>query len=132
MIAMPPHNRKLGLIGVALVKARIPKVVHAVLGEVRDEVEAAMLSSGYLQGAPFSWVTCAVQYGLKNDDFPHFGRVSQKFGDLPLSIEVDTHELLEADLEQARLVIRAAVVRALLAAAKKFDLPSVGIEELGA
>ncbi|MBP6865885.1 MAG: immunity protein 39 [Candidatus Didemnitutus sp.] len=130
MIASPPHTRKLGLLGVALVKARLPKTVSAALDAVRDEVEAVMISSGFLTGAPFAWVTIAVRYGLKNEEAPHFGRVNRKFGDLPLSIEVDTHQLQHADLSQARTVVRQAVVRALLAAAARYDRPSDAIEAL--
>lgn len=130
MVATPPHSRKLGLIGVALVKARLPKSFSAALDTVRDEIEAVMISSGFLSGAAFSWVTIAVRYGLKNEEVPHFSRVSKKYGDLPLAIEVDTHELLKADLTQACAVIRRATVRALVAAAEKYDRPQSAIEAL--
>ena len=130
MVATPPHNRKLGLLGIALVKARLPKSFGGALDAVRDELEAVMISSGFLSGAPFSWVTIAVRYGLKNEEVPHFSRVSKKYGDLPLAIEVDTHEVLEADLAQACAVIRRAAVRALVAAAEKYDRPLAVIEAL--
>ena len=55
MIAKPPHNRKLGLNGVALMKQRNNRHDTKALAAVRDEIEKVI--NEYLKGAPFSWVT---------------------------------------------------------------------------
>ena len=64
-IAKPPHNRKLGLCGVSLTKARLPKDDDEAANQVRDEIESLIVKSGDLVGAQFSWVTIAIRYGLK-------------------------------------------------------------------
>ena len=70
MIAQPPHNRKLGLSGITLTEQKNNRHDAKALTAVRDPVEKVMIESRYLEGAPFSWVTIAVRYGLKNDDKP--------------------------------------------------------------
>ena len=62
---VPPHGRRLGIVGVSLTKARLPKDSGAVLEEVRDEFESLLDATGYLKDAPFSWVTVALRYGLR-------------------------------------------------------------------
>ena len=61
MIAKPPHNRKLGLSGVSLTKARLNKQSGKALDAARDEIEKVIVEAEYLEGAPFSWVTIAVR-----------------------------------------------------------------------
>ncbi|EHZ2845481.1 immunity protein 39 [Vibrio vulnificus] len=121
MIAKPPHDRKLGLNGVALTKQRNNRNDAKALTAVRDEIEKVIIDSEYLEGAPFSWVTIAVRYGLKNDDKPSYQSVNKKYGDLPLSIEVDTHRLIDASLEELKLIFKGAVLKALIHAGKKFE-----------
>lgn len=123
MIPNPPHNRKLGLSGVALTKARNNRFDSRALTEVRDEIERVMIGSGYLEGAPFSWVTIAVHYGLKDDTEPQFQKINKKYGDLPLSIEVDTNHLIGASLEELKDIFKAAVLKALICAGRKYNRP---------
>ena len=130
MIAKPPHNRKLGLNGVALTKQRNNRHDTKALTEVRDEIEKVIIDSQYLEGAPFSWVTVAVRYGLKVDDKPSYQAVNKKYGDLPLSIEVDTHELIDASLEELKLIFKRAVLKALVHAGKKFERPTEPLEQV--
>ena len=130
MIAKPPHNRKLGLNGVALTKQRNNRHDTKALTAVRDEIEKVIIDSEYLEGAPFSWVTVAVRYGLKNDDKPNYQAVNKKYGDLPLSIEVDTHELIDASLEELKLIFKRAVLKALVHAGRKFERPTESLEQL--
>jgi hypothetical protein len=86
--AKPPHNRKLGLIGVALTKARNPKGDVAALSSVRDELERVIIEEGYLEGAPFSWVTISIRFGIKTEAEPRHQPINKKYGDLPLAIEI--------------------------------------------
>ncbi len=128
MIKKPPHNRKLGITGIALTKARNnPNDVKA-LTVVRDEIEKVMTESGYLDGAPFSWVTLAIRYGLKNDDEPTYQKINSHYGDLPLAIEVDTHELLDSPLEQLKKVFKRAALTSLIHAGRKYARPTLELE----
>ena len=130
MIAKPPHNRKLGLNGVALTKQRNNRHDTKALTATRDEIEKAIIDSGYLDGAPFSWVTIAIRYGLKNDDAPSYQAVNKKYGDLPLSIEVDTHELIDASLDDLKLIFQRAVLKALVHAGRKFERSTELMEQM--
>ena len=130
MIAKPPHNRKLGLVGASLTKARLHKQSGQALDFVRDVIEQTMTESGYLEDAPFSWVTIAIRYGLKNDDKPTYQPISKKYGDLPLAIEIDTHELMEASLGDLKSIFGKAVLKALIHAGRKFERPTGSLEKM--
>lgn len=60
----PKHNRRLGLIGVALTLTRNNREAGKALDAVRDELESVMDECGYLIGGLFSWVTVSVRFGL--------------------------------------------------------------------
>ena len=122
------HGRRLGLSGVALTKARNNRFDNQALTAVRNEVEAVLDESGYLVGAPFSWVTIAVRYGLIDADAPVYQPISKKYGDLPLSIEVDTNRLVGADLASLTGMFKRAVLLALMHAGKKYDRPTATLE----
>jgi hypothetical protein len=96
---------------------------------VRDEIEVMMLDSGYLDGAPFEWVTISLRYGLKNEDEPKFEPVNKSHGDLPLAIELDTRELAVASREEMRLAFEIATLKALIAAGRKFNLEYSRLQE---
>jgi len=127
-IAKPPHNRKLGLCGVSLTKARLPKNDDEAANLIRDEIESIIIKSGYLDGAQFSWVTIAIRYGLKNEEKPHYQQISKKYGDLPLAIEVDTHEMLGASLKELKQIYSRAVLLALTHAGRKYNQPIEKLE----
>ncbi len=126
----PKHGRRLGLIGVALTLARNNREAGRALDAVRDEVESVMDECGYLIDAPFSWVTIAVRFGLRNTAAPLYGAIHKKYGDLPLSIEVDTAELTGADLAALTRIFKRAVVTALVHAGKKHGCPTGQLEAL--
>lgn len=121
------HNRKLVIGGVALVKAKLKYEVLA-MSEVRDEIESLLIEADFLAAAPFKWVGLIIRFGLKNDFEPLYQRINKTHGDLPVSIEVDTHLLLEGDLETMKGIFRRATTEALLHIAKKFNLPSLRLE----
>jgi hypothetical protein len=126
----PKHNRRLGLIGVALTLTRNNREAGKALDAVRDELESVMDECGYLIGAPFSWVTVCVEFGLADGDKPVFRAISKKYGDLPLEIEVDTAHLTGADLATLTKIFRRAVVTALIHAGKKYGRPTSRLEAL--
>ena len=124
------HNRKLGLLGVSLTKASPPRHSFEVSTEIQDEIEALIISSGYLDDAPFEWVTVALRYGLKNEEKPHYQRINKKYGDLPLAIELDSHELIEAGRDELKRLFTLATMKALIHAGQKHKLPIENLEEL--
>jgi len=98
--------------------------------EIMDELGPVLISSGYLDDAPFEWVTVALRYGLKNEEKPHYQRINKKYGDLPLAIELDTHELIEADRDELKRLFMLAALKALIHAGQKYKLPVQSLEEL--
>jgi len=123
------HNRKLGLLGAAMTTTRLPRYTIEIGTKVRDDVEGMMLDSGFLDGAPFEWVTVSLRYGLKNDDEPKFEPVNKSYGDLPLTIELDTRELAVASREEMKLAFETATLKALIAAGRRFDLEYSRLQE---
>jgi hypothetical protein len=110
--------------------ARVPKTDFEAFDAVRAELEPILVASDYLKDAPFSWITPMIRYGLKNEEKPHYGRISKKYGDLPLSIEVDVNEMLGASMDELRIVFRRATLRALIHAGEKYRRPVDALRDL--
>lgn len=124
MIATPSHGRKLGLLAVSMTKARPPRHDLEAMGIVRDEIEQILVDSHFYSQTPFSWITLSLRYGLKDDERPRIGRVSKKYGDLPLSIEIDTHRILGANLDQLCAIFRDATLNSLIYVGDKYSCPT--------
>jgi hypothetical protein len=124
----PAHGRLLGIAGVSLTKARLPKGCEIALKQVRDEFERLMIETKYLENAPFSWITLSLRFGLKNDPGPNFSNVNHKSGDLPLSIEINISQLQGESLETYRQAYRQAAALALVNAAKRYSRPVAAIQ----
>ena len=123
------HNRKLGLLGAAMTTTRLPRYTIEIGTMVRDDVDGILLDSGFLNGAPFVWVTISLRYVLKNDDEPKFEPVNESYGDLPLAIELDTGKLAAASREEMKLAFEIATLKALIAAGRRFDLEYSRLQE---
>jgi len=121
------HNRKLVIGGVALVKARLKNDVQA-MSAVRDELEKLLLDCDFFAAAPFKWIGLIIRFGLKDNVEPVYQRI-KTHGDLPVSIEVDTHPLIGADIETMKAIFRRATIEALLHVAQKYNLPAKTLEE---
>ena len=122
------HNRKLVLGAVALTKAKV-RGDMPVMKEVRDELEHLLVKSGYLDGAPFRWVGVILRYGLKNDPRPVYEKINEKDGDLPLAIEIDTNQLVDADRDSLKRHLTSATLNALIDAGHKYSLKTSALEE---
>ncbi len=125
-----PHNRKLVLGGTALTTARNNRHGITVMGDIMDELEAVMVSTGYLDNAPFKWVGLILRYGLKNEDEPHYQRINRKHGDLPVAIELDTHELQHASRDELKDIFTIATLKVLVHVAQKYRLPGDRFAEM--
>jgi hypothetical protein len=110
--------------------ARVPKAVFEAFDAVRAELKPILVASNYFKDVPFSWITLVIRFGLKNEDKPHYGRISKKYGDLPLSIEVDVNEMLGVSLDELRIVFRRATLRALIHAGEKYRRPVDTLRDL--
>ena len=125
------HTRKLVLAGVALTQAKLPaKQTALAMGQARDEIEQEIISSGYLEGAPFKWVGLVIREGLKDETKPHYKMIDAKDGELPVAIEIDTHRLLGASAEQMTSIYRKASLVVLADAGEKYGLNTSRIDQL--
>ncbi|KPL68473.1 hypothetical protein SZ64_10345 [Erythrobacter sp. SG61-1L] len=125
------HNRKLVLGGVALTQVKLPARLTALaLGKARDDLEREIIQSSYLEGAPFKWIGLIIRQGLVNEITPHYQKIDQKDGELPLAIEVDTIQFVDASLDKATKIYRKATLLALLHVAEKYGLSAERIRVL--
>lgn len=125
------HNRKLVLGGSSLTLASLDEVPDFQAAKiVRDDLEREMIQSDYLEGAPFKWVGVVIRYGLKYENKPHYNGIDKKRGDLDLAIEVDTHDLLDADLNGLTAIFRKATLIALVDAGERYGLKVDRMKEL--
>ena len=130
MIGQPQHGRRLALCAVALTMQReSPHDTQAALS-VRDELEKVMIDSGYLTGAPFSWVGLSVRYGLVDEKEPHYQGIDKKDGELALAIEIDIQGKRYASLEEMTNIFKRATLIALIHAGKKYDRPVKALEDM--
>lgn len=127
---LPEARRKLGLYGASLTLARLNKQSGTALDQIRDELEQVMIDTGYLQDAPFFWISIGIRYGLVDEDIPHYHRISKKYGDLPLAIEVNVERMISADLETLKYIIRVAVLKALIHAGERYKRPTTALQDL--
>jgi hypothetical protein len=70
------------------------------------------------------------RYGLKNDEEPSYQRINKKHGDLPVAIELDTHELRTASRDQLKRIFTVATTKVLIHVGKKYGLPYERFEEI--
>lgn len=110
--------------------ARLNRHGQVVGPEVMDELEAIMLEEGFLDGAPFKWIGIVLRYGLKNEDKPHYSRISKRHGDLPVAIELDTHELRFASRDELKQRFMIATLKCLVDIGKKYNLPCERFSEM--
>jgi hypothetical protein len=71
-----------------------------------------------------------IREGLFDEAVPHYEKINQKHGNLPLAIEIDTHRLLHAAEDEMAAVYRKAVLIALAHAGEKFGLKVDRMKEL--
>ena len=117
------QDRKIVLGGASLTMARANRHDLPVMGEIMDELESIMIDIGYLDKAPFKWVGLILRYGLTNEDAPHYQRINKKHGDLPVAIELDVHDLVDASREVLKKIFLVATLKVLVHVGQKYELP---------
>mgnify|MGYP001288013609 FL=1 len=118
-----PHNRLLVLGGASLTMARANRHDLPVMGEIMDEFERVMIDTGFLENAPFKWVGLILRYGLKNEEEPHYQRIDKKDLEIPVAIELDVHDLVDASREELKKIFLIATLKVLVDVGQKYKLP---------
>ena len=98
--------------------------MRKALALASDEIESLVIQSGYLESAPFSWVTVQFSFGLKYSKRPTYGRISKKYSDLPLTVEVGTNKIVDADVGTIKEIFTTALLRALIFAGERSGRPT--------
>ncbi len=119
------HNRKFVPGGVALVKGRLRYGLDAM---DQDGIEALILKqNGFLENAPFKWVGLIYRYGIKNTLKPYYQRINQKYGDIPVAIEIKMEILQAADqisVDLLRDIFTVGALECLIDIGRKYKLPT--------
>lgn len=129
MIAQPPHDRKFVYGSVSLTMQRPNRYEFEIGEEIQNEIEKIMVDSEYLKEAPFFWIDISIRHGLKNDIEPSYQNINKKYGDLPLTIEIDVHETIGASFDEMKRIEKTAILISLIHAGKKYNLPIEKLEE---
>lgn len=102
------------------------------LKRLNSKIIELLAELNYLETAPFTWINFIYRYGDVNKfEKPEIGRISKKYGDLPVTVEIvsDWIEYAsfndEAMLEQ---IFESTALMALIHVGKKYKLPTEGLE----
>jgi hypothetical protein len=121
-----PFDRRIGFIGVALVKGRIKNDGKAWI-KIKTYLNDFLKARNYFEGAPFLWVGPIFRYGIKNNLNLEFQRIDKKVGELPVALELDMEILQWADqndLELLHDIFMIATLEILIQVAQKYKLPA--------
>jgi len=113
------ERHKLLLGGASLTAARLSRHSMPVMCEVNEQLESEMLAVDFLNGAWFKWIGLILRFGLVDEDVPHYQRINKKYGDLPVAIELDTHELRNASRDELKEKFLVATLKTLIDIARK-------------
>jgi Immunity protein 39 len=128
---MMAHNRKLVFGVTALTLGKIDDNMDGpALDAVRDDLEHEMINSGFLEGAPFVFMGVVFRYGLQYEVAPHYFPIGKKDGFLDVAIEIDTHDLLDATLEQMKAIFRKTALICIIHVGKRYKLKIERMEQL--
>lgn len=120
------HNKKIVFAGIDLVKGKIRNTFLS-REELRDNLENDIISSNFLEGAPFTWIGIIYRYGLKNYLKPEYKRISKKYGDLSVAIEIKMEVLQAADRISVNLlrdIFTVGALECLIDIGRKYKLPT--------
>jgi hypothetical protein len=126
-----PFDRKIGFVGVALVKGRVKNGIKSRKG-IEIQLDNVIRVNTIFNGAPFLSVLLVYRYGIKNDFKLEFKRINKKYGDLDVALELDMQILQWADQSNLDLlhdIFMIAALEALLQVCDKYKLPKEVIVE---
>lgn len=121
------NRRPIGFIGVALIKGKLRQTGKALIS-TRDAVEAFIIKQlHFFDDAPFKWVGLAYRYGTRNHLKPYYQKINQKYGDIPVAIELNMEVLQAADrisLDLLRDIFTVGALECLIDIGRKYKLPT--------
>ncbi len=119
------------LIGaVGLVKGKVREDGKAMVS-ICDELEPYFKSNNMLEKAPFQVISFIIRYGSKSGK-PELGRINRRYSELEVAIELPMEEVRKLKYDTLRERFRNATLVALIAVAKKYDLPYITWKQLAA
>ncbi|MEC9380777.1 MAG: Imm39 family immunity protein [Candidatus Latescibacterota bacterium] len=113
------ENPKIVIDSSSLTQARVHRQNLMALRETGSVVDELLRESAFCDSTPFTWITLMIRLGLVNEEAPHYERIHRRYRDLPLAIEIDTHEVYKADLEVVKRKYLIAALKAVIHAGKK-------------
>lgn len=126
-----PFNRRISIGSVALVKERL-KNDMLYRKPIKPYLDTFLKNKGYFRTDRFLWVGLIFRYGIKNNLKVEFQRIDKKYGDLPISVELNIKILEWADKNNLTLlhdIFMIATLEALLQVCDKYKLPKDAILE---
>jgi len=124
------HDRKsFGLGAVSLTRTRPPREALKILNEILPFIDQTLSESSYFGNAPFSRIGLIIRYGLKNDTLPEFQRISKKYDELPLAIEIDIRECASLSYEELKQHFLEVCLRALRGVGTKYNVNADALNE---
>ena len=92
---------------------------------VQDLIERIIINSTILDNAPFKWINLMYRLTERNKLKPYYMKINQKYGDLPIAVELDLDLLKWADNTDPQILIdifMMAGLEALLYVCDKYQL----------
>ena len=123
MIPRTTNHKQALCVGTAdLIGKAVAADTSAIVVQLTYDIGPILDSVNFFEHTPFNWITIMIHLGSKNSAQPEQGRISKRYGDLPLTIEVDVEDMLL--LPQAKLceVMYNCVVRCILSVAQTYEL----------
>lgn len=121
-----PFDRRISLGAVDLVFGRV-RSDGKLRTRIKKYLDHFLKKHGYYFHAPFLWVDLIYLHGTKNDLKVQFQKVGKKYGDLPITIELDMEMLQWADQNNLLLlhdIFMIGALEALIQVGKKYKLPT--------
>jgi hypothetical protein len=93
---------------------------------IQDIIEQSIINSTILDNAPFKWINLMYRLTERNKLKPYYMKINQKYGDLPIAVELDLDLLKWADNTDPQILIdifMMAGLEALIHVCDKYELP---------
>ncbi|MBW2647103.1 MAG: immunity protein 39 [Deltaproteobacteria bacterium] len=117
------------LIGaVGLVKGKVREDGKAMVS-ICDELEPYFVSENLLEGAPFQVISLIVRYGTIMME-PELGKINRRYSELEVAVELPMGEVKKLNYDELRERFKKVTMDALIAVARKYDLPCTIWEQL--
>ncbi len=118
------HNRKFVDGIIFCKKGHLTNIRRTIV--IQDLIEDIIINSSILETAPFKWINLMYRLTERNKLKPYFMKINQKYGDLPIAVELDLDLLKWADNTDPQLLIDIFIMaglEALLHVCDKYQLP---------